>query len=218
MPTAPTSASDVFSGGSFVYDPWVLYQSRIITNPNVLLAGVIGSGKSIDRQGTDHPIHCPRPQGLRPVRPEGGVDSGRRGDGRSRSSSSAPDCRRGSTRSTPAAARQQSTADEWQRIVWSRRRALLGTLAESTLGRPLTAVEHTALDLALDTSQRSSRCRRSLTSSWHCSRRTERARVRSARPTTAARSRMRSGDSCTAICPACSTGPRRPSSTRRCRW
>ena len=38
--------SDVFSGGSFVYDPWVLYQGRVITNPNVLLAGVIGSGKS----------------------------------------------------------------------------------------------------------------------------------------------------------------------------
>jgi hypothetical protein len=38
--------ADVFSGGSFVYDPWVLYQSRVITNPNVLLAGVIGSGKS----------------------------------------------------------------------------------------------------------------------------------------------------------------------------
>ena len=37
---------DLFSGGSFCFDPWVLYQRGIITNPNVLLAGVIGVGKS----------------------------------------------------------------------------------------------------------------------------------------------------------------------------
>jgi hypothetical protein len=37
---------DVYSGGSFVYDPWILYRDGVITNPNVLLAGVIGTGKS----------------------------------------------------------------------------------------------------------------------------------------------------------------------------
>ena len=38
--------TDLLSGGAFVYDPWVLYHQGVITNPNVLLAGVIGTGKS----------------------------------------------------------------------------------------------------------------------------------------------------------------------------
>jgi hypothetical protein len=34
------------SDGSFVFDPWELYDEGVITNPNILLAGVIGRGKS----------------------------------------------------------------------------------------------------------------------------------------------------------------------------
>jgi hypothetical protein len=37
---------DTYSGGSFVYDPWMLYRAGTLINPNVLLAGVIGTGKS----------------------------------------------------------------------------------------------------------------------------------------------------------------------------
>lgn len=37
---------DLYSGGSFVYDPWVLYANGIITAPNLVLAGIVGSGKS----------------------------------------------------------------------------------------------------------------------------------------------------------------------------
>ena len=37
---------DLYSGSSFVYDPWVLYQRGIITAPNLILAGIVGSGKS----------------------------------------------------------------------------------------------------------------------------------------------------------------------------
>ena len=37
---------DLYSGGSFVYDPWVLYRRGIITAPNIVLAGIVGSGKS----------------------------------------------------------------------------------------------------------------------------------------------------------------------------
>lgn len=37
---------DIYSSGSFVYDPWVLYQRGIITAPNLVLAGIVGSGKS----------------------------------------------------------------------------------------------------------------------------------------------------------------------------
>jgi hypothetical protein len=37
---------DAWSGAGFVYDPWVLYRLGVLTNPNCLLAGVVGRGKS----------------------------------------------------------------------------------------------------------------------------------------------------------------------------
>lgn len=37
---------DLYSGSSFVYDPWVLYARGMITAPNLVLAGIVGSGKS----------------------------------------------------------------------------------------------------------------------------------------------------------------------------
>lgn len=37
---------DAFAGGLFCFDPWALYAAGDLTNPNVLLAGVIGQGKS----------------------------------------------------------------------------------------------------------------------------------------------------------------------------
>jgi len=141
--------SDVFSGGSFVYDPWVLYQGRVITNPNILLAGVIGSGKSSTAKALitrslalGHKAYVPcDPKGeWTPVAEAMGGAVIKLGPGLP-------------TRLNPldAGRRPRSVdADEWDRIVWSNRRALLGTLAESTLGRPLAAVEHTALDLALE--------------------------------------------------------------------
>ena len=39
--------TDSWSGAAFVYDPWVLYEQGVLTNPNQLLAGVIGKGKSM---------------------------------------------------------------------------------------------------------------------------------------------------------------------------
>ena len=33
-------------GGSFVYDPFVLYRSGVVTNPNMVVFGQIGRGKS----------------------------------------------------------------------------------------------------------------------------------------------------------------------------
>ena len=38
---------DAWSGGAFCYDPWVLYQHGVLTNPNLFLAGQIGRGKSM---------------------------------------------------------------------------------------------------------------------------------------------------------------------------
>jgi len=37
---------DSWSGAAFVFDPWVLYRAEVLTNPNVLVAGQIGRGKS----------------------------------------------------------------------------------------------------------------------------------------------------------------------------
>ncbi|WP_433017965.1 ATP-binding protein [Kribbella sp. CA-294648] len=142
--------SDVFSGGSFVYDPWVLYQARVITNPNVLLAGVIGSGKSstakalITRSialGHKAYVPCdPKGEWTQVAEAMGGTTI-KLGPGLPARLNPLDGGRR------PHAI----ASEEWDRIVWSRRRALLGTLAESTLGRPLAAIEHTALDLALET-------------------------------------------------------------------
>ncbi|MDP8931524.1 MAG: hypothetical protein M3O70_23890 [Actinomycetota bacterium] len=33
-------------GGAFCYDPWVLYRRAAVTNPNMLVAGQVGRGKS----------------------------------------------------------------------------------------------------------------------------------------------------------------------------
>jgi len=37
---------DAMTGGPFCFDPWALYATGELTNPNVVLAGVIGQGKS----------------------------------------------------------------------------------------------------------------------------------------------------------------------------
>ncbi|MDP9092400.1 MAG: ATP-binding protein [Actinomycetota bacterium] len=37
---------DVWTGSSFCFDPWSLYGSGVLTNPNCVLAGVVGMGKS----------------------------------------------------------------------------------------------------------------------------------------------------------------------------
>jgi hypothetical protein len=69
---------DLYSGGSFVYDPWVLYQRGMITAPNIVLAGIVGSGKSslakslytrslpFGRRGQSN---HPRPRAAQPAKP-----------------------------------------------------------------------------------------------------------------------------------------------------
>jgi type IV secretory pathway VirB4 component len=38
--------TDALGGGMFCFDPWALYAAGELTNPNVVLAGVVGAGKS----------------------------------------------------------------------------------------------------------------------------------------------------------------------------
>lgn len=42
----PPVGVDALTGEAFCFDPWALYRAGALTNPNVALAGVIGSGKS----------------------------------------------------------------------------------------------------------------------------------------------------------------------------
>ncbi len=139
---------DVHAGGSFAYDPWVLYQKKLITAPNVVLAGIVGSGKSALGKSLytrsipfGKKVYVPSdPKGEHSHIAElvGGkaivlghglgnrlnpLDEGYRPSGLSNM--------------------------EWQAHVASRRRDLLGALTETVLGRELSPVEHTAIDVAL---------------------------------------------------------------------
>lgn len=140
---------DAFSGGSFVYDPWVLYARGVLTNPNALLAGVIGTGKSaLAKSLATRSIAFGRRVYV-PGDPKGEWTSVAHAVG-----GQAITLGRGMpTRLNPLdPGPRPSTVregEEWQRLVWSRRRELLSTLAGTALGRRLQAVEHTTLDIAI---------------------------------------------------------------------
>jgi hypothetical protein len=139
---------DAWSGGGFCFDPWVLYEKRIISNPNVLLAGVIGKGKSTLAKavatrsiGFGRRVYVPGdPKGEWTVVAEAvGGAAIRLGSGSGNRLNPLDD-----------GPRPIGMADDaWHDLVASRRRLLVGALAESALGRPLESVEHTTLDLAL---------------------------------------------------------------------
>jgi hypothetical protein len=141
------------SGSSFVYDPWELYARGHITAPNVLIAGILGVGKSalakslyLRSLAFGRRVYVPcDPKGEHSVVAEavGGraialgpgmparlnpLDEGYR-------PASVPD-------------------DVWAIQVQNRRRTLLGALAETVLDRPLSPVEHTAIDVALAAADR----------------------------------------------------------------
>lgn len=139
---------DLYSGGSFVFDPWVLYQRGLITAPNLVLAGIVGAGKSSLAKSLytrsiafGRRVYVPGdPKGEHSAIAEavGGkaiilghglrtrlnpLDEGYRPAGLSEA--------------------------EWASTIASRRRDLIGALAETVLERPLSPLEHTAIDLAL---------------------------------------------------------------------
>lgn len=139
---------DLYSGGSFVYDPWVLYARGIITAPNLVLAGIVGSGKSSLAKSLytrslpfGRRVYVPGdPKGEHTAVAE--AVGGRAivlGHGLA-------------TRLNPLdeGYRPSGMSDEsWASTVASRRRDLIGALAETVLTRPLTPLEHTAIDTAL---------------------------------------------------------------------
>jgi len=139
---------DAWSGGGFCFDPWVLYQHGILTNPNCLLAGVVGKGKSFLAKSLatrsiafGRRVYVPGdPKGeWTPVAHAVGGAAIQLGGGSANRLNPLD----------PGPLDPSLSPEQRDRLVTTRRRVLLGSLAESALSRVLTPVEHTALDVAL---------------------------------------------------------------------
>jgi hypothetical protein len=140
---------DLYSGSSFVYDPWVLYARGLITAPNLVLAGIVGAGKSsLAKSLYTRSI----PFGRRVYVP---------GDPKGEHTQVAEAVGGRAIALGHGMANRLNPLDEghrpaglddiqWAGQVTSRRRDLIGALAETVLDRRLTPLEHTAVDLALD--------------------------------------------------------------------
>src|SRR5690606_27279627 len=139
---------DLYSGGSFVYDPWTLYARGIITAPNLVLAGIVGSGKSSLAKSLytrsipfGRRVYVPGdPKGEHTAVAEAvGGEAIVLGHGlRNRLNPLDEGYRPGGV-----------TDGEWAAMVASRRRDLIGALAETVLERSLSPLEHTVIDIAL---------------------------------------------------------------------
>ncbi len=145
---------DLYSGSSFVYDPWVLYARGLITAPNLVLAGIVGSGKSSLAKSLytrsipfGRRVYVPGdPKGEHtPVAEAVGGKAIALGHGMANRLNPLDEGHR------PAGLDDA----QWASQVTSRRRDLIGALAETVLDRRLTPLEHTAIDLALDRTVRS---------------------------------------------------------------
>jgi type IV secretory pathway VirB4 component len=139
---------DAWSGTAFCYDPWVLYQQGVLTNPNIFLAGQIGRGKSALAKSLacrcvafGRRIYVPGdPKGeWGPVAQAVGGQVIELGVGRP--------ARLNPLDEGPRPSGTDNTT--WSAQLTQRRMSLLAALAEATLGRPLGSVERTALDAAL---------------------------------------------------------------------
>lgn len=141
---------DVHAEASFVFDPFALYgKIEGFTNPNILLAGVIGQGKSALAKsfalrsvafGYRVYVPCdPKGEWTAVAQALGGtsVALGPGLPGRLNPLDAAP---------RPASI----SAADWVGEIRKRRLLLLGSLARTVLGRDLMPMEHTALDIALD--------------------------------------------------------------------
>jgi type IV secretory pathway VirB4 component len=145
--------TDAYSRRSFVYDPWVLYQQGVLTNPNVAVAGEIGAGKSALLKSLVARSLCFGRRAYVPGDPKGEWTPLTRAVG-----GTALELGPGMpARINPLdAGTRPGRLDEceWRRDVRARRLALLTSLAETLMGRPLSPVEHTATAAALDTAAR----------------------------------------------------------------
>ncbi|MGP5390309.1 ATP-binding protein [Glutamicibacter arilaitensis] len=139
---------DLYSGASFAYDPWELYARGLITAPNCILAGIVGSGKSALAKSLYTRSLAFGRRVYVAADPKGEHTSVAKAVG-----GKAIVLGHGlGNRLNPLdeGHRQAGLSDEaWGMILAARRRDLLGSLAETVLGRTLTPLEHTAIDTAL---------------------------------------------------------------------
>jgi hypothetical protein len=145
--------SDAWSGASFCFDPWVLYERQVLTNPNMLLAGVIGRGKScLAKALATRSIAFGRKVYV-PGDPKGEWSTVARAVG-----GQAIELGGGlRTRLNPldeGTGAHGHVDSDWLTTVRARRRDLVRSIAEVALGRDLRSVEITALLAALDTAVR----------------------------------------------------------------
>lgn len=146
--------TDLYSGSSFVYDPWVLYARGLITAPNLVLAGIVGAGKSALAKSLyarsipfGRRVYVPGdPKGEHtPVAQAVGGQAIALGHGMP-------------NRLNPLDEGHRPTGiddAQWTIQITARRRDLVGALTETMLSRPLTPLEHTAVDVALTAAVRS---------------------------------------------------------------
>jgi hypothetical protein len=150
---------DAWSGAGFVYDPWVLYRLGVLTNPNCLLAGVVGRGKStlaksLATRSIAFGRKCyvpgdPKGEWSAVARSVGGqaIELGGATAARLNPLDEGP--RPASLLGPDGLAVSLSDAT-WGEMVRQRRRDLLRSISETALGRTMTPVESTALFCALD--------------------------------------------------------------------
>lgn len=147
---------DLYSGASFVYDPWVAYQRGLISAPNLVIAGIVGSGKSALAKSLYTRSLAFGRRVYVPGDPKGEhSEIARMVGGRAITLGHGL-----STRLNPLdeGYRPRSLSDaEWSVQVASRRRELVGALTETVLGRALNPVEHTAIDVALNSAVRAAK-------------------------------------------------------------
>ena len=132
--------TDALTGERFAFDPWDLYAAGALTNPNVLLAGVIGQGKSALAKSLAIRSIAYGRRVYVPADPKGewAVVADAVGGTVVRLAAGS------ATRINPLdAASSDPVTAHGQRL------RLLTALAEATLGRPLGPPEHSAVDAAL---------------------------------------------------------------------
>ncbi|WP_405013558.1 ATP-binding protein [Kitasatospora sp. NBC_01539] len=143
---------DVHSEGSFCYDPFSLYNSgkvECFTNPNAVLAGIIGMGKSALAKSIATRAIAHNYRVYVPSDPKGEWTAVAQALG-GQTIALGPGLK-GRLNPLDAPARPDGVSEQdWAGEVRKRRLMLLAGLARTVLGRDLLPMEHTALDLSLD--------------------------------------------------------------------
>lgn len=150
---------DSWSGAAFCFDVWNLYQRQVVTNPNMLLAGILGRGKSALAKSLatrsiafGRKVYVPGdPKGewTRVARAVGG-GSIALGPGMTSRINPLDEGPRPRHWVDADGNPEQLTDERWTQIVRTRRQDLVKALTEQAVGRDLQSVELTALSAALD--------------------------------------------------------------------